>query len=106
MTDPAITRLRELHRRGGWQWFGTESRDGEPVLQGVRTWPNSDFADAIAVYSATDAHANRTGTEGPVWLRSGTVVDVVDQLLELPGPHAPLTPRLVLGVRAPRTTDL
>jgi hypothetical protein len=104
--NPGLDRLLELQRRGGWHWLPTESRDGGPMLRGVRTWPGSDIADAIVIAGETDAHANRTTTDGPTWLRSGTVADVVDGLLELPDPRSPSAPRRLLGVRVPGPADL
>jgi hypothetical protein len=106
LAHPALSRVLELVRRGGWQWFPAESRDGGPMLRGVRTWPGTDVADAIVIVSETNAHANRTIEEGATWMRSGTVADVVDGLLELPDPQAPLAPRRVLGVRVPGNSDV
>lgn len=106
LTNPGLSRLMELQRRGGWHWLPGESRGGGPMLRGVRTWPHSDVADAIVVISETDAHANRTTAEGATWLLSGTVADVVGGLLELPGPQSLLAPRLILGVRVPDINDL
>ncbi len=97
---PELGRLIELKNGGGWA-FHPVVMDGEIVLlAGWRVWLVGGWSDAIAIRNTTDAKAYRCTAEGgEVWGREGTLVDVIDGLIELPGPDEPGAPKLVKGRR-------
>jgi hypothetical protein len=62
------------------------------VLAFLHLWPDGS-ADMLAVYSETDAHAERTDPTGLlVWRARTTLVDVITAVRELPSPDAPSAP--------------
>ncbi|WP_026421705.1 hypothetical protein [Actinokineospora inagensis] len=100
---PELARLILL-RESEWQFLSEV--DGEHVvgINGLRIWPQN-WTDLVTVKYVTDAAAARCNPDGElVWMREGTLVDVVDQLLALPAPGEPLAPRLVLRTRPPLWT--
>jgi hypothetical protein len=86
-----------------WQFVEIRSEAGHTTsLHGVRTWPDGS-AEALGVLSSTDAQAVRTDPNGEqVFFREGTLVEVIDALVELPAPGNPGAPRLVLPGRTRR----
>lgn len=94
---PELQRLVDL-RDAGWSFSPRHNPDGELVgINGLRVWPEGQ-ADALRVKSPTDTAALRCDhTGGVLWERQGTLVEVVDGLLELPLPGARLAPCLVSG---------
>lgn len=103
MTDHEALALAQFQplldlRAAGWQ-FTPVVADGEVTgLNAVKTWPNSGWADGLMVLSATDVKALRTDPDGGVvWQRTGTLAEIVTDLITLPPPGAPGAPRLVKG---------
>ena len=96
-SDRAALHSLTMLRERGWV-FVPHVTDGQVVLlTGVRMWPGG-WADAVGILGAGDAQAARTDPDGGlVWRRAGTVVEVADGLLDLPPPHSPDAPRLVIG---------
>jgi hypothetical protein len=94
---PALGGLVAL-RESGWSFLHLNVIDDVPAqVDGYRAWQGG-WIDAIRVRSDTDAMALRTdGNESPgiVWERSGTLAEVIEELLTLPAPDARLAPRLV-----------
>ncbi|GLZ29379.1 hypothetical protein Lesp02_15690 [Lentzea sp. NBRC 105346] len=83
-------------RDGGWKFLPPEP--GRDQLDGFRTWPHG-WRDGIRIRSATDALGIRmTPDQEIVWERTGTLTDVIGELLVLPAPDEPNAPRLVLGL--------
>lgn len=97
---PELRRLVDL-RDGGWL-FVPHRVDGElDRLDAVRTWGDGT-ADAIMINYITDAAALRIDPGGGlVWMRDGTLAEVIDALLTLPPPGAAGAPRFVLGAAPP-----
>jgi hypothetical protein len=94
---PELTRLIAL--RDGYRWtFTLDFQDGElNMVAGGRLWPTG-WSEGIAIKSLTDARAFRLDpAAGEVWSREGSLVEVVDALVELPIPDQPGAPRLVRG---------
>jgi len=82
-------------RDGGWRFLPQEP--GREQLDGFRTWPQG-WRDGIRIRSATEVLGIRTNPDNwVVWECTGTLVDVVTELLALPAPDEPNAPRLVLG---------
>jgi hypothetical protein len=96
---PELAQLVALRSRG-W-FFQPVQVEGElELVTGARSWPEG-WSDALAIRSQGDAKAFRCDPMGGVvWHRQGGLVEVVDGLLELPGPSEPNAPRLVKA-RAP-----
>lgn len=99
----AVLRYPELSRlialRDGYRWtFTLDFQDGElDLVAGGRLWPTG-WSEGIAIKSVTDARAFRLDpTSGEVWSREGSLVEVVDALVELPEPGRRGAPRLVRG---------
>ncbi|MCS7477504.1 hypothetical protein ACFFQW_35980 [Umezawaea endophytica] len=79
-------------RDGGWQFLPQEQ--GRAQLDGFRAWPEG-WRDGIRIRSATDVLGIRTNPNHElVWELTGTLVDVISELLALPPPGAP---RLLWG---------
>ena len=97
---PELRRLVEL-RDGGW-FFQVVQVGGElELLAGGKSWPEG-WSDAIAIRDVGDARAFRCDPAGgEVWSLEGGLVEVVDGLVELPGPGEARAPRLVRA-RGPR----
>ncbi|MFD9734890.1 hypothetical protein [Umezawaea sp. NPDC059074] len=91
---PEIAMLLVL-RDAGWTFL---PRGSDPdQLDGFRTWDDG-WCDAIRVRSGSDVRAVRTNPDDHlVWIRTGTLVDVVTELLVLPVPDDSTAPRLVIG---------
>jgi hypothetical protein len=98
---PELGRLIDLRDGGGW-FFQPVQVEGElELVAGARMWPDG-WSDAIAVRDVGDARAFRCDPAGgEVWQCEGGLVEVVDGLVELPGPDQPNAPRLVKA-RAPQ----
>lgn len=91
---PATRALKALVSGPGWRPLAG-SRD---LLIFIHPWPD-ESVDTLAIRGETDALAERTNPAGePVWRRDGTLIDVIDELRELPPPDAATAPRLVIGV--------
>ncbi|WNV83703.1 hypothetical protein [Umezawaea sp. Da 62-37] len=98
--DAAVAEFPEIAmllivRDGGWRFLPQEpDRD---QLDGFRQWPEG-WRDGLRVRSGTDALGIRTNPDGDiVWERSGTLTDVVTELLSLPAPGDPSAPYLIIG---------
>jgi hypothetical protein len=97
---PEIQRLIDLRQRGGWI-FQPVRQHGVDLLAGAREWPLG-WSDAIAIRDIRDAKAFRVDPAGgDVWTREGSLIYVIDELMELPAPHEPLAPKLVKGSHRP-----
>jgi len=97
---PELRRLVELKQGGGWVFQPVVIDGGLELLAGWRAWLVDGSTDAIAVRNVGDAKAYRCdATGGEVWGREGSLVEVIDALIELPAPDAPRAPRLVKGRR-------
>lgn len=60
--------------------------------------PDADWVEMVAVNSPTDAKGLRHNPDDEtVWLREGSVEEVVDAFLDLPRPGEPGAPRLVIA---------
>jgi len=71
------------------------------LVTGSRMWPER-WSDALAIRGQGDAKGFRCDpVGGVVWQREGGLVEVVEGLVELPGPDEPGAPQLVKS-RAPR----
>lgn len=63
------------------------------VLAFLHLWPDGS-ADMLAVYSETDAHAERTDPAGlAVWRTRAALADVISAVRAVPPPDAPDAPR-------------
>jgi hypothetical protein len=93
---PALADLIHL-RDAGWKFMPIE-KDGHPVEHdGFRVWPDG-WTDAIRIHSETNALGARVAPdEALVWHYTGTVAQVVAELLTLPAPGTVSAPRLVIG---------
>lgn len=100
---PELRRLLEL--REGYRWVFEVERDGIGEIQlvvGGRLWP-SGWSEAVAIRDLHDVCGCRLDpAHGEVWMREGGLVEVIDELVTLPAPGQPGTPRLVRGRPLPR----
>jgi hypothetical protein len=56
------------------------------------------WADMLQIRGSTDAAAVRLNPDRlPVWQSTGTMVDIIDGLIQLPHPTSPFAPRLILA---------
>jgi hypothetical protein len=98
---PELGRLIDLRDGGGWFFQPVQLEGAVELLAGTRTWPEG-WSDALAIRDVGDARAFRCDPAGgEVWQREGGLVEVIDELVELPGPDQPYAPRLVQA-RAPQ----
>ena len=100
----AVLRYPELYRlialRDGYRWtFTLDFQDGElDLVAGGRLRPTG-WSEGIAIKSLIEARAFRLDpTSGEVWSREGSLVEVVDALVDLPEPGHPGAPRIVRGI--------
>lgn len=91
-----------LLRDAGWK-FHHHTVAGELVaVDAYKLWPGG-WRDAISVRTSTEAVAVRirlADAGAPpeiVWERTGTLAEVVDELLVLPMPGVRTAPRLAIG---------
>jgi hypothetical protein len=94
---PALAALIAI-RDAGWAFVHRDAVGGVPTqVDGYRVWPGG-WIDAVRVRDEDDAMALRTdGDEPPgiVWERTGSLTQVVQELLSVPAPGDRLAPRLV-----------
>jgi hypothetical protein len=91
---PELQHLLDL-RDGGWQFMPIEPERDQ--LDGFRRWPDG-WRDAIRLKSESDALGLRLDRDGMItWELSGTLADVVHELVLLPHPGDRLAPRLARG---------
>jgi hypothetical protein len=83
----------------GRAWcFKTIERDGQIELLECSRARHDGWSDAMAIRDVGDARAYRCNATGDiVWTREGSLVEVIDALMNLPAPDAPGAPRLVIG---------
>jgi len=87
---PELRRLIDLRDGGGWVFFPVNADADLAELRGVRTWPRG-YADALLVRDVGDAAALRSEAAGAVvWTCDGSLVDVVNGLMDLPAPTLPV----------------
>ena len=103
LLPPELTALIKL-QTAGWRITPVQAEDGEVTrVDGMRVTadpfqPDADWVDVIMVNSATDAKGLRQNPDDEtVWIREGSVVEVVDAFLDLPRPGAPCAPSLVIS---------
>ncbi|MEV6714830.1 hypothetical protein AB0M48_22675 [Lentzea sp. NPDC051208] len=93
-----------LIRDAGWKFLPIDD-PGDPnaELDAARVWSNG-WRDCIRVRDETDAlglricvPADQHSAPTIVWERSGTLAEVVHQLLALPAPGMRLAPTLAIG---------
>jgi hypothetical protein len=96
----ALVRLRSA----GFRLTAVRNDKGDVTrVDGIRVipdpfQPDADWVEVVTVNSATDAKGLRQNPDDEtVWLREGSVVDVVDGFLDLPKPGAPGAPSLVIS---------
>lgn len=95
---PELLRLIELRRDCDWTLQPIRSVGGDvELVAGARVWPDG-WNEAIAIWDTTNVRAFRYNPDGgEVWSREGTLVDVIDSLIDLPAPGEPGAPTLVKG---------
>jgi hypothetical protein len=82
-------------RDAGWTFLPQEA--GCDQLDGFRAWPEG-WCDGIRIRSSSDVLAIRTNPDHDlVWDCTGTLVDIITELLTLPSPGDPTAPRLIIG---------
>ncbi|MFI6030729.1 hypothetical protein [Amycolatopsis magusensis] len=89
-----------LHRliAAGWQFWHPRNDAGEVIAIGaIRRWVPAG-EDMLIFCAEDDAAGVRVNPAGEaVWHRTGTVVEVANQMLELPHPDSPTAPRLAIA---------
>ncbi|GAA3040602.1 hypothetical protein [Actinokineospora globicatena] len=105
MTSPDITavatypQLRHLIdlRAIGWTFQPIVDDNGVNQVYGFRHWPGG-WIDLLIIHHLTNTAAARATHDGHlVWTREGGFIEVIDHLADLPAPHEPLAPTLVIG---------
>lgn len=100
---PALRHLLLL-REAGWKFLPIENPDADSsVLDGARVWPQG-WRDCIRVKDETNTlglriHVpadNHTGSE-IVWERTGTLEEIVFELMAMPAPGDRHAPNLAIG---------
>jgi hypothetical protein len=100
LRHPELAQLIALRSGGGWFFQPVQVEGTLELVTGSHRWPDG-WSDALAIRGQGDAKAFRCDpTGGVVWQRESGLVEVLDGLLELPGPEEPGAPRLVKA-RAP-----
>ncbi|WP_158852971.1 hypothetical protein [Saccharothrix deserti] len=95
---PELQHLLDL-RDGGWRFLPIEA--GRDRIDGFRQWPGG-WRDAIRLKDSGDALGLRLDRDYAItWEYTGSLADVVQELLLLPNPGSRLAPRLARG-RGPR----
>jgi hypothetical protein len=91
---PVLCHLLDL-RNGGWRFLPMEA--GREQIDGVRQWPGG-WRDGIRFKDAGDALGLRLDRGYAItWEYTGSLADVVQELLLLPHPGSRLAPRLAKG---------
>ncbi|ROP40717.1 hypothetical protein [Saccharothrix texasensis] len=93
---PVLRYLVDL-REGGWRFLPIEP--GRDQIDGYRQWPGP-WRDGIRFQDEDDALGLRLRLDDGVritWERTGTLAEVVNELLILPAPDSRLAPRLAKG---------
>lgn len=91
---PVLRPLLDL-RGGGWQFLPYQ--EGQAFLDGFRRWPGG-WVDSIRFHDEGDALGIRVNSENEItWERTGTLAEIVGELLLLPSPSDRLAPRLARG---------
>jgi hypothetical protein len=97
---PALQRLVDI-RGIGWVFqLVTDDDGGVTAVKGffMHKVGMVYWADMLQIRNVTDAAAVRLNPERQVvWQATGTMVDIIDGLIQLPHPTSPFAPRLVLG---------
>lgn len=83
----------------GWRFTETRDENGITALTGVHGYPHMPTVmDAIKIVDEHNAVGFRVQhPDRMLWHREGGLADVVDALLNLPDPAAPLAPFLTIG---------
>lgn len=91
---PVLQHLIDL-RSGGWRFIPPEP--GHDYIDGFHRWPGG-WIDSIRFKSEGDALGIRTDSDRAiVWELTGSLAEVVHELLLLPHPGDRLAPRLAKG---------
>jgi hypothetical protein len=95
-TFPELITLRTL-KAAGWK-FRTRLDEADQLvgIDGWHDWPGG-WRDGLGIRSSTDACGIRKFGDDLVWDFSGTLSDVLAELLVLPRPGDRTAPRLVVG---------
>lgn len=90
-------------RQAGWRFVHRLDGSGQVAqVDAYYCWPGG-WTDAIAIQAGTDALGIRmNGAEPPdiLWQFSGTLAEVVGQLLCLPAPQSRIAPQLIIVTAA------
>jgi hypothetical protein len=91
---PVLRPLLDL-KGGGWKFL--PYREGQTFLDGFRKWCGG-WVDSIRFHDEGDALGIRVNADNEiVWEYSGTLAEVVGELMLLPHPGDRLAPRLARG---------
>ncbi|HEX3783304.1 MAG TPA: hypothetical protein VHX38_26865 [Pseudonocardiaceae bacterium] len=95
--SPAMRALNELISSGQWR-----NLPGPPnAVIFMHPWEDGTV-DTLAMHSEIDSLAERTNQDGkPVWRATGSVIDVIAKLRNVPSPLALDAPRQVLPDNTP-----
>jgi hypothetical protein len=95
---PELKRLVALRESGAWKLAVEVDEHGAPQLVTGALTHVDGSRDILGVRSQSEVRAIRLNPVGElVFRREGSLVEVVDALLELPSPLHPRAPRLVLS---------
>jgi hypothetical protein len=100
---PELKRLIAIRRSGAWQLDVQLDQEMMPrLVLGSRRYSDGS-EDTFAVRSRTEVRAIRLDPQRQwIFRREGSLVEIVDALVELPSPLHPMAPRLVLPGTPPR----
>ncbi|MCO1580610.1 hypothetical protein M8C13_33125 [Crossiella sp. SN42] len=98
--DPELVVLAALREAG---WIFRPWVEAGQTLGLAGSFTDRDFTDAVFIADRDDARAVRLLADQPgakggvVWDCSGSLREVVAELMALPAPHTRLAPRLVIA---------
>jgi hypothetical protein len=97
---PELQRLLDIRGMGWTFQLVTDEAGMVTAVKGLFMYRVGlvHWADMLQIHNSADTAGVRLNPDRqPVWQMTGTMIDLIDGLIQLPHPSSPFAPRLVLG---------